>query len=139
MCHIPNIIKMDSQQPHICSDTKLTHIRNVDAAILDMLLPYCFIPISYYWLTCNCQLSIFSPCFTGLSCNDDPAIANMHGSMSCADNNTHNATCTLVCANGFTKSGDLTCTNGTWDDQTCNSGMECVCTHHFIIAFPFGV
>merc|ERR1711964_678802 len=31
------------------------------------------------------------------------------------------ATCTLACQNGFTKSGDLTCTAGSYDTQTCNA------------------
>ena len=57
------------------------------------------------------------------SCTPDPCSQPTnpaHGNYASCNPTLSGGSCALACASGYTKSGDATCTAGSWDSQTCN-------------------
>ena len=81
-----------------------------------------------HWGKGVAMLAVYDVHPTGNACPVDPSIANQHASMStsCSTSHGHGQMCTLLCSDGYTKSGDLTCTAGSWDAPACD-GMARLC------------
>ena len=73
----------------------------------------------------SCLPTIHCPPPTaGNPCSADPGVTNQKDGMDCSGSLDHGQTCTLLCHEGYTKSGELTCTAGAWDAPTCDGMAE---------------
>ena len=61
----------------------------------------------------------------GTFCLTNPDVANQLVPWDCTNSTDDTSVCTLECAQGFTKTGDLVCLAGIWSSETC-VGMEVV-------------
>ena len=104
------------------SCNRLTHHADccIGLARLTGLPPKC-----HTWVVVMHCLECMMPPHTATTpstCPVNPGIVNQHPSMStgCSAWHSHGQVCTLLCAVGYTKSGDLSCQHGAWNAPTCD-------------------